>query len=344
MTDVIPMQIWRSIQVRNYVSTAAMTCLIWEWVCTFQDEVVFIWRNPTAIKRLYLLIRYAGLIGQIGNHIANIELLPRLPLSHNVCRIWFATQCGGLQTLTTLLDLVLMLRIYALYHRVRWVPYFLITLFCLEFTVTLYTGVKVNLALRYDEACIVVTTPKEILGMSICSVVVQLIIWIMTWYKRVIASRERTPPAPIMHVIHRDGLIVCIGVTFFFGVTVPYSYFVHDLTHSVFSCLITLLSVAGCRIIMNMQQIKVPPDVNTADLDIELTSCIQTSIGDPWREWEDDHVSPPTEHTAYVMRSRRSVSQIRTGSRDAQDLRRDYVAHERTVASRLGPRLHGTVL
>ncbi|TFK34702.1 hypothetical protein BDQ12DRAFT_726739 [Crucibulum laeve] len=267
---------WEDVSVRNYISLMTLVWLIWETIVMMGLEYKHIWKSERSIiRRLYYPIRYVALVGQFSNHVITTTLLSRVPLTPHTCKIWFAYQSVIVQLMISAVEAVVFLRVYVMYKDDLRSVIFLMMLFALDTGVMVYTGVRINLDLIFDHTCLIESTPKEVCIMGVVAVVVQLILWFMTMYKQA-TSKNKRQEGPLLQLMTRDGAIVCIGLSAFFGFAVPYTYFVHELTHSAFSILISLLSVIGCRVIMNIQKLKVPLQIESS---VELTTWIRTEQG-----------------------------------------------------------------
>ncbi|KAF8965431.1 hypothetical protein BDZ97DRAFT_1812133 [Flammula alnicola] len=280
---------YESIEARLYMSLASVVCLLWEHALTISHEYTYVWKSKLTItKWLYLLLRYVPLICQVTNHIVATILFSKLSLSTSACAVWFAYQSVYFQITICLFELVILVRVWALYNKDRQVGVFLGLVFVSEVSVMTYAAVHLNSLLEYDGTCLVENTPVHAsiilwyiyefichncyVGsrmFSITPIVVQAMIWVMTWYKQANPSKEWQAPSyhKIVSTVFRDGLVVFLLFCTLFTVPTTYSLRVHSLTHSVWSLLTTILSVAGCRVIINMQTLKLnrPPLSLTSD-------------------------------------------------------------------------------
>jgi hypothetical protein len=174
----------------------------------------------------------------------------------------------------TTLESVLMLRVYALYLQNSKIGICLLTVFIMDLILAIVFGIRTLPALHYDEACTGHGTPPEVLYFGGCVLATQLMLWSMTFFKRNIAPGG----VPIVRLVLRDSACVFVLVFTIFGVCIPYS-FVQDLAaHVVFLWPISLMSIATCRIILNMFRLKVlSPEI---EIQTELTSYFEFSASD----------------------------------------------------------------
>ncbi|KAF8154766.1 hypothetical protein B0H34DRAFT_717779 [Crassisporium funariophilum] len=274
---------YESIHARQYISLASLICLIWEYLLTLDLEYTHVWKSQISItKWLYLLLRYVTLICQISNHVVATYLFSRPPISAAKCAGWFAFQSAYVQTVLVLFELILFVRVYALYQKAQSVMVFLGAVHAFEVTTMVYMAVRINKSLQYDETCLVAETPMEALGVTVVPVITQIIVWGMTWYKQAF-QKDRTS-SPIVNMVFRDGLAIFLVVCLIFSLPVSYSLRVHVLTHNIWSIMATVLSISGCRIIMNMRRIKLRPP----QTEIELDSCFASQ--NAYTEEMTDHL------------------------------------------------------
>ncbi|KAF9476231.1 hypothetical protein BDN70DRAFT_882673 [Pholiota conissans] len=275
--------LWDAVSTRQYISLAAVVCLLWEHGVTIKHEYSFVWRSRLTItKCLYLSLRYITLAGQIANHVISSILFSKPALSAKTCSIWFIYQCACLQIALTLFEMILLARVWALYQKKRRVGYMLGALQAGELGILAYGAFNLNTSLHFDATCLVDQTPKAAVYLAITPIMMQGIIWSMTWYKRKNFSfsvqeweaSERFKR--ITSLMLRDGLVVWVLLSTILLVSVCVTMFVHTVSHSIWTILTTLLSIGGCRVIINTQKLKIPRI--TGVVEFERTTGIHTSF------------------------------------------------------------------
>jgi hypothetical protein len=195
-------------------------------------------------------------------------------LGRATCAIWFRFQGASLHVILALFELILIVRIFALYGKSRKVGVFLMLAMCTELGVMAFSAVRLHRSLRFDGSCLVLNTPKESLALGFAVVIMQGLLWGMTWYKQVTLPRTSRSHKPVVSVMFRDGLAVFLIISALLICSVFFSMFKYQLSNSVWSIFVTLLSISGCRVIMNMQRLKYRQDVS----EIELSTIIHTSF------------------------------------------------------------------
>ncbi|KAF8908194.1 hypothetical protein CPB84DRAFT_1843649 [Gymnopilus junonius] len=118
-------------------------------------------------------------------------------------------------------------------------------------------------------------TPSEAYTFAFAPLFSQGVIWAMTLYKKIngFGGYGVGINPSITTLMFRDGLIAFLLISSVIIICLSYSVYVHDLQNTVWSILVTILSIWGGRIVMNMQRLKVSPIPPQA----ELTSYIEDS-------------------------------------------------------------------
>ncbi|PFH49076.1 hypothetical protein AMATHDRAFT_41794 [Amanita thiersii Skay4041] len=171
----------------------------------------------------------------------------------------------------TLLEAVLMLRVYALYEKdmkiAALLSLSLLAEFCFNFIYVIFTAHDFEV----DGACLAKKTPRWVLPYGVFAVAQQLLIWGLTLQKRIRFSSFDNTSRKISQVVMRDGTWVLIGTSAILLTSIPYSLFIHRLTHIIFAILIPVCSATACRLILKMQQLRIELSATRATQQ-ELTS------------------------------------------------------------------------
>ncbi|KAF8889116.1 hypothetical protein BD779DRAFT_419996 [Infundibulicybe gibba] len=256
------------VTIRSYSSLAALIFLIWEILATSSDEYKYIWRqNWTSVKCIYLFCRYFSLIVQIANYAITRGPISRIPVAYTTCQTWFAFQITCTASLLCAVNVLLMLRVYALYNKDRRIAVFLTNLLILDTISTIIHGYYRIKTCGFDDACLMMSTPPthanpgsagNALGDDLVEAGIQ------GWTRN-----------PLVCLLVRDGGFIFVGAIALFAMAGPYAFFVKSLGHLIFSWFISLLSFAACRLTINLLRLDVM-GVSAQD-DVELTSCIEVS-------------------------------------------------------------------
>ncbi|KAF8995227.1 hypothetical protein BDQ17DRAFT_1365830 [Cyathus striatus] len=246
-------------RAQHYWSLAAFVFLVWEYVCTCRYEFSHIWRRPmTTVKVIYLFSRYFGLLFHFINHMIMMKTLSRLPVVSSTCHRWFAFQIVSFAILFSAMEVILMLRVYALYHHSRGIGLTLAILFIIEIAVSVACPLSFLPELKYDVICTGEIAPRQAAVYCSTVVFVQLVVVSLTLAKR--NSGLITTDTEIVRLVHRDGVWVFAVVLAIMSIMMPYSIVEQTVVpYIIFSWPISIFSLITCRVIMNLQRLKVEP-------------------------------------------------------------------------------------
>ncbi|KZP30084.1 hypothetical protein FIBSPDRAFT_143195 [Athelia psychrophila] len=220
----------------------------WEALITHDNEVQFIWCKPNtlSIKWLFLYIRYAGILGQIFNLFVTIHY----PLSSDQCASWFTIQCVIGQIMMSALETVLILRVYALYNRSYRVAAALMFFILAEIIIT-------SMAIVWD------MIPLLDFGPTCFTVIPH------KWSNHALSA-----------IIKRDGTAACGAVLTLMLAVILHVALQDTLILAIMYWFYPLLSVVGCRLVLNTQDVTLSHAYSDHDCDTEpdLTSIRTTAI------------------------------------------------------------------
>lgn len=194
---------------------AALAFLAWDILITLDDEAVHIWMTTfQPLKILYLLSRYYSLLALI---ILNTRTL--------TCKGWVIIEGTSAVLLEIVVEIILILRIYAMYTANRRLLYVLIPAFAVQVIIMVVT-LAVSLPEVMDSLhCGEVVFPVKIIAYSIASIAFEGFLVMLTLYKYCIARAEGWGRAGLMTVLVRDGVwafallfVVNLANTLFFTI------------------------------------------------------------------------------------------------------------------------------
>ncbi|PPQ68292.1 hypothetical protein CVT24_005108 [Panaeolus cyanescens] len=110
---------------RNYSSLTALIVIVLDYLLTLKFEYTCIWKSPyCASNVLYICSRYVGLSFGIAHHTLIHTQLAKAPLTSMICKHWILGLLAAAVLTLLFLDMVLFLRLFALYQqrkRILWV-------------------------------------------------------------------------------------------------------------------------------------------------------------------------------------------------------------------------------
>ncbi|GLB40045.1 hypothetical protein LshimejAT787_0705550 [Lyophyllum shimeji] len=264
--------------IRNCSSFAALSLLLWDSIITFDHEYQHIWQPPTGpVKRIYLFARYFGLCSQIASSAAMRGPLASTCIRPKTCAFWFGCQLVSFLSLLTALEMILSLRLYALYEKSRSVGILLLIMITTGVIVSGACGVRTVRLIRFDETCVLRKTPYEVVYFSTFTCTRQTLLWMLTMHKRNVGRLGGASRAPIVSLMLRDGALIFCVISAVLGTVTPSSVLIPAVAQAMIPWTLTFVSMLTCRLILNMQRLQTQ---TTSDV-LELTTNIVSESFEP---------------------------------------------------------------
>ncbi|TBU43452.1 hypothetical protein BD309DRAFT_960631 [Dichomitus squalens] len=257
----------------SYSEVACVALLTWDVVITLSDEVELIWkRRWTAAKVMYLIARYLPWLVQLALLAINVNGTTGLSFTSGQCAAWQIVQGTLLQAIVTSVDVILIIRVYALYHRNRILLIGLGSLFSAEVASLCYILVKVTPRLTYNDECYVVSSPSIFQYYWVVSLAFETLLFTLTIGKFLDGVRQGWGRAVMVQQFVADGTWAYALIFLTMLVNMMFYKYVHsELTGICYTWLLVVLSFAGSRLVLNPRVRAAPPDVDLQS-DIELAS------------------------------------------------------------------------
>jgi len=258
----------------KFASFGALAVQIWEFVNSFFDEAEYLWRSRfTLVKLLYVWSRYVPLVGQIVNlALTQIDEVPSNGLS---CVGIFVYKTVMAQQTLTCVEIILLIRVYALYNQSRRVKYFLCTIFLAACVLEIWSSGRIIVALMMGKSCIPAIIPfASVITFCASASCYQGLILCMTLFKYFVGHHGRAR-TPLTSLILREGIMVCFltfGLLIINATDGGIRMAGLRLGNAEFAWYISLLSVVGCRLILDMRKLAVSDENYWNDYEIDLTS------------------------------------------------------------------------
>ncbi|EDR10468.1 uncharacterized protein LACBIDRAFT_325117 [Laccaria bicolor S238N-H82] len=274
----------------------ALATQIMEFFHCFADEVEYIWQfvNPLSpqhhspfihsssgrisfVTYLYAWSRYFPLIAQIVN-LVFMEIAQSPSAHDHTCLMGFITKAVTAQIATTCVELILLVRVHALYNRSRKSGILLGLVFITGFALEVTSDIRVIKSVIDSPNNICMPPPYERLALALFAAgvgLVQSTLLFMTVSKVILGRKLGWGRTPLVSLMLRDGVIVfalLIGEHYDrypFSRVLSSSQVVVTLIitfeiaqnmevlkwNAIFSWYVSLLSIVGCRVIMNMRRL-----------------------------------------------------------------------------------------
>ncbi|KAL4268925.1 DUF6533 domain-containing protein [Pleurotus pulmonarius] len=202
----------RSELVRNLVRVngAALFVQVWEWSITLDDEVEYIWSKPKTswVKWVFLFLRYFTFVAQFVNRSVDMAVLYDFPLRLSAIKVYYIVGVVVAQLAMAGVEIVMMVRVYALYGRSKYVKFSFIFLLFAGF-VTMVVGLVLNIPEdNFKPTSIMVSAPASFAYFGVAALVSQvaiLALGVMRW--------RPGSPAPVMRTFMFDGMLAFISIS-----------------------------------------------------------------------------------------------------------------------------------
>ncbi|KAF8056963.1 hypothetical protein FPV67DRAFT_1677714 [Lyophyllum atratum] len=155
-------------------------------------------------------------------------------------------------------------------------------------------GIRTLTRVKFDAACVIRKAPHEFAYFSVFALMRHTFLWILTVQKRNVGRLGGSERAPIVQLMLRDGAWIFAVVSVLLATVTPYTFLIPVVAQVMFPWPISLLSIFTCRLILNMQRLKMrtPPASG-----LELTTNISfTTTIDSRNTDLDSESSEPEPH------------------------------------------------
>ncbi|KAJ4483350.1 hypothetical protein J3R30DRAFT_3447789 [Lentinula aciculospora] len=174
----------------------------------------------------------------------------------NSIRIWFALQ--GLLAFSIMAgaEIVMMVRVYALYNRRKWVRYGFIALMLAE-VLTAFLGIVLTFPpTSFDPQLIITTTPGSFEYFSISTLVSQTIVLVLSIARyRYMYKKGHWEGTRIIKLMLRDGTLAFLVFFMLSLLMAVYHILQQPFAPSEYVWSISIISVTECRLILNLQKL-----------------------------------------------------------------------------------------
>ncbi|KAG9220641.1 hypothetical protein CCMSSC00406_0003740 [Pleurotus cornucopiae] len=266
-------------RVVNLSSAASLAFLVWDILITTDNEVELIWLKPWSVtKFLYFHIRYVPALVQIAITFVGTEIAESFHYTAHDCYVWQVFQGVASVSIIAAVDIILILRVYALYNG-HWA--IRLSVGCLFFMEVVCMIVGLALAIpgiRFGPNCSTTGVPQSLLVYAYGSplplaphlnfasddidragsVLFQIILFLLTVVRFGIAVRAGWGRIPLVELIMRDGtwaffvlVAIVIAEAGLFGLEN------HALAGVLYGWLLTTFSFVGYRVLLNLQKVAV---------------------------------------------------------------------------------------
>jgi len=256
---------------------AAFAFLTWDILITMEDEVEHVWNKPFVLTSyLYVFVRYWAWIAQVAlmNGVDTI-VTSQKQLNMDQCRAWLTWQTVSTEIEMAAVELILILRVHALYGRSRRILCFLLGLAAFEF-ITMSASLAVSIRGSQSNASCETRLPRAIIAYAVSICLFEALLFFMTLWKVTLGMRHRWRNIHVLRVLLRDGLwAFALVFVVILANALVISLVKNELSAVCLPWLLTSTSFAGYRLLLNLRKIGHEPSTQDLDEDhsaIEFTT------------------------------------------------------------------------
>lgn len=253
------------VQATSFVSFAALAMQVWELVIHVIDEVEYVWKSKMSpMKVLYIWARYGQLVAQITN-LVTVQLLSLGYFSRQGCANAFLLEIFISQQAILCVEGIQLMRLFALYNQSRRVKYFLLSIFGISTGLEIAGNIATGKMYSTRAKCTMLASAPPDSGLTWFAVgagMFQVVVLGMTLSKQLSTKHTRWARTPLSSLMMKDSLFVFFLLFVVLSTVVGYEAvwsFGPSFWNIAFGWYIALLSIAGCRLIMNMRSLALGP-------------------------------------------------------------------------------------
>ncbi|PPQ98408.1 hypothetical protein CVT24_004087 [Panaeolus cyanescens] len=195
--DLFHEDIWAIFIVRC-ANCSVLSLLVWDWLLTLSLEISTIWNSIDSV----LTLRIHATRG----------------VDPQICRWWFGAQSLTAILLIFVLELLLTVRVLALYSKSRPLSVLLLGLLASKTVAMAALSIFMIRNLAFGSLCLVEDIPATAISVCVLQVVTQAIIWLLTLFRRFQVTRRNRSPIPLVDLVTRDGSWAFVLITVIFAV------------------------------------------------------------------------------------------------------------------------------
>ncbi|EGO03564.1 hypothetical protein SERLA73DRAFT_175071 [Serpula lacrymans var. lacrymans S7.3] len=244
-------------RVNGHVGVASLCFLAWDILIHLGDEVEYIWQGGnTWLKYMYLLIRYIPVLTQGCLLIITTGYSSGIRFPLYTCRGWVLYQGLASEFMSLAVETVLLVRVYALYNRSKFILWTLSTLFLAEIAATLTVIILTTPKIEFNRECIVTFAPRIYGGYWLSSLGFETILFLLTIFKFATVVRRGLGDNTVINVIVRDGTWAYAMVFAILLLNLSMYRFDHTAMAGIFYFWhLTVMSFAGSHLLLNLRRL-----------------------------------------------------------------------------------------
>ncbi|CCL99431.1 uncharacterized protein FIBRA_01449 [Fibroporia radiculosa] len=268
-------------------SVAALCFLVWDICLTTDLEVTHIWLTPWAPSKLpYLFTRYYSLIALIVLRIYKMT-----------CRQWIVFEGVSAFVLEIAVELMLILRLYAMYVGSKYMVWVMLVPFAVQCVVMVVSlGLSIPRIMTSAD-CVEAFLPVEMVVYCATSILYETFLFGLTVGRYIKARRAGWGNVELLKVLFRDGMLAFVVIIAAMSInTILFTLAPRSLAAIGFPWLLAILGSVGPRLVLNVRAVNdkhIPPssleDMSTLQFDMVTYRALDAVDPDSLAESDEEN-------------------------------------------------------
>ncbi|TFK44770.1 hypothetical protein BDQ12DRAFT_673544 [Crucibulum laeve] len=263
----------------------------------FQSDSKFLWTRPlrfTLTKILYVSSRYLILIFQICSCVMAGILHAYSPtVPNDYCIALLAYETGATHWTLGVLELIMILRVHALYSCNQYMALLFFTLFSIKIGLAVFSITVYFPKMNFNGSCLLIHAQSAALYIFIAvEFLLQSIIVTLTFQRKRVLQRAFNSfrRMQLLVRLHRHGWIMFFLMGVGSAIVVVFGLRVEDFgaaTQVIFPAIITFLSSSGCWLINDIRRLprQSDPENDEVETSVHVNGLTLTDIIDDDSVW-----------------------------------------------------------
>ncbi|KIJ65397.1 hypothetical protein HYDPIDRAFT_27409 [Hydnomerulius pinastri MD-312] len=281
MAELALEDFWVS-RVTAFNACSALMVLTWDWLCSLDDEIAFIWPHAQQPPN--------GRTVSFGT--LNILFVQRMekytPFVVATCRLWLTYQGILVEAMMTGVEGLLMIRVYVLWNRSKRIFFMFGIFLVLEVSCMIVSASLISPNAVFNQICLFKKPPLLFVLFSVAALLTQFAIIAFTVYRHQRGPDHRMRRPTLATLTVREGCVVASTIFALFLVGVVYIFLDTEYGDIMFYWILSVLSISGCRLILSAHRFHaenstaLPSSYGGDENDVCLSTIIEPDPDEPF--------------------------------------------------------------
>ncbi|KIJ65113.1 hypothetical protein HYDPIDRAFT_131387 [Hydnomerulius pinastri MD-312] len=217
---------------------------------------------------MYLYLRYISLIVH-GVYELSISHLTSGYASESTCKVSFILSITIIQLSTTVVEVILAMRAYALFNKSRRIGLLLCFLITAEFANMCFTMTDMAPVTSFGTVCVLLQLPQKAATTGMIVPITQTTLVGLITFKSILAVQSGWGRTPLVSLLIQEGIAVYLTMLVLFAFVFFGSMREDERMISMVFWSMSIVSTCGCRLLINMERVgkkyqrRTPPQFTT---------------------------------------------------------------------------------